>query len=778
MLRKIEFISYIILTSVTIQSCAFFNTFYHARKAYNNGIDVISKNSERIQPALNITDVPLNRFAVEPEVIPAEAKTFFDVAIEKSNKVVVLYPKSGWAEDATLLLGKAHYLRAYTNDWYDAKNRLEVFLTRYPESKKAAEAKLWYGRTLLKMGQIDEAEDQFRQIAEDADNSKIKAEALLELGDIEAENNNFTEAGGYYVKATLDADGRELKKAALYKSFYAYFQTHDFKKAIGYLNILIQMDLDYPERFDAAFMKARALKLAGEYKESIRILDGLIGNLHYKNYFLKAEFEIADILRLSGRNRDAVKQFEYVIETYNNPVFTGDAYYFLGLIYDRPVVSTADAFAADPELAKKYFYLVKTRYTNATYYPAASERFDYLTKMDFFRNSIRADETLLKVIENKINDTDFVVNIENYFPSTSDTMTQTVEGTDEKSTAKNTGIKPAIDTKKEIDGVKISNTELDEKIQNIQLELLEIAVQNDPDTLHIWRYKALELLAGDYILLADYFYFNLSNYDSAGKYYQYVIDHFKDTPYLEFALYGYARVQEKKQNPESRSYYQYAYNVFPEGRLSDIGRKVLGLKEQKYDSLDYCFTLAEENILHKENYEEAIRLYTQVALTDSAEYRLKALYALGILYEKKLDNKSKAFRLYNTLVLMEPNSVYAKKVKSKVDAYVLENRITLDSLKFWVDRDFIKIQLDQTFRDTVKTLDTPETLHMDSTQSRLPQEVRPDENEFSPLDSVGIRKRKDLEKIPLNELESNRQKKGKDKKGKDAVKLEEVFKDE
>lgn len=775
MFRKTRLVPYFILSALCIQSCAFFNTFYHARKAYNNGMDVISKNTERTQPPLNIADIPINRFVVEPDVVPTEAKTFFDVAIEKANKVVVLYPKSGWAEDATLLLGKAHYLRAYTNDWYDAKNRLEVFLTRYPDSKKAPEAKLWYGKTLLKMGLIDEADENFRQVAEMEDNSKAKTEAFIALGDIAAEDKDYTEAGAYYVKASESGDGRELRKSALYKSFYAYFQLKDFQKAVGYLNILTQMDLDYPEKFDVAFMKARALKMAGEYKESIRILDGLIGDLHYKNYFLKAEFEIADVLRLSGRNKEAVKQFGYVIETYNNPVFTGDAYYFLGLIHDRPVTAATEEFTADPELAKKYFYLVKTRYTNATYFAAASERFDYMIKMDYFKGVIRADEIMLQVIDSKMLDSGFVVNIENYFPSTSDTIIPPEERTDAEKIINVSGVKPAAAVKKDVESVKISNPELDEKIQKTQLELLETAVQNDPDTLRSWRIRALETLANDHVLLADYFYFNLSDLDSAGHYYQYVMDHFKETPALEFALYGYARVQQKKNRPDYRSLYQYAYNVFPDGRLSDIGRKVLGLKERLSDSVSVYFALAEDKVLREEDYVQAIRFYTLVALKDSAEYKLQALYAMGLLYEKKLDNKTEAFRLYNSLIFADPNSEYAKKVKSKVDTYAAENRITKDSLSFWINHDFVKIPVLQLTPDTVKLQNVPETPRIDSTRSRLPQEMKLDEDEFAPSDTSAVNKnRKKLKDKSLNDLDEKTK-----KKGKDAIKEEDaVIKDE
>jgi tetratricopeptide (TPR) repeat protein len=743
MLRKIKIMFFVILASVGFQSCAFFNTFYHARKAYNNGIDVIVRNKEQMQTAVSMDDVPLDRFSQDLVIIPQDAKTFFDAAIEKANKVVVLYPKSGWAEDATLLLGKAHYLRGYTNDWYDAKNRLEVFLTRYPNSNKIAEAKLWYGKTLLKLDQIDDAEIYFRQVAESENNQRIKTEALIELGDIVIEENDYLSASGYYAKAVETAVDKASRKSALYKSFYAYYRMNDFKKAIGNLNILIRMDLDRFEKFDVLFMKARSLKLAGQYKESVQILDELIGDFRYKSLFLKAEFEIADALRLGGRNEEAVKQFNYVIDTYSNAVFTGDCYYFLGLIYDYPVLMQNSFFKPDPELAKKYYYLVKTRYTNSTYYTAASERLEYLNKMDLFRGTIGADEIFLEVIGEKIHDSNFVVNIEHYYPSTIDTVLQSEDKiSDDKNRALIIDDKSKANAKKEVEAVKISNPDLDDKIQKIQLELLDIAQVKDPDTLRILQNKTLDRLANDYVVLADYFYFNLSDYDSADYYYQYVADRFESSPKLEFALYGHARVQQKKNQPNYKSLYQYAYNVFPDGRLSDIGRRVLNLKENLSDSAKIYFQLAEESFLYNKNFDQALQYYTQVAIRDTADNKLQALYAMGLLYEKKMDRPADAFRTYNTLVFANPNSDFAKKVKPKVEAYAAENHITKDSLVYWINRDFVKVTLIMANQDTMQTKDVPEVPVVDSARSRIPQEYKPLERELAPSDSTGIIKGK------------------------------------
>lgn len=724
-----------------LSGCAFFNTFYHARKAYNNAVDAIEHSAGQTPSPLIINDVPPDRFSQEFKTVPADAKQFLDVVIEKATKVVVLYPKSGWAEDATLLLGKAHYMRANTNDLYDAKNRLEVFMTRYPGSKKTDEAKLWYGKTLLKLNQIDDAENNFRQVVESAENSQTKSEALILLGDIAMDDEDFTAASEYYVKASEIAGDKKLKKPALYKAYYTHFHVNNYTKAIGYLNVLSNMDLDFNEKFDVFFMKARTMKLAGQYNEAIDVLDRFIGNQRYKNYFVKAEFEIADVLRLAGKNTKAVKQFNYVIETYKNQVFTGDSYYLMGLIYDTPVLARTEKFFADPELAKKYYFLVKTKYSNSTFAASASERFDYLTKMSILKGSIQADQVLLQAIENKIQDNNFVVSLESYFPSM-DSLPPPVPDLGDSTAGSSLFDKTKEEVISEIATVEISNTELTEKLEQVKMELLDIGQLKDQQTLLFKKDQTVDMLAADHVLLADYFYFNLSDYDSAGIYYQYVIDHFKSSPNLEFALYGQARVQQKKNHPEYRSFYEYAYNVFPNGRLADIGRKLLGLKEIISDSVTIYFQLAENHLLQKQNYTKALQYYTRVALKDSADRRLQALYAMGLLFEKKMDNPAEAFRTYNTLLFAGPNSEYAKKVKPKVDEYAKENGITKDSLLYWIHRDILKIVIMEEKKDTVKNEARPPAPVIDSTRSRIPQEFIRLDDDDAVSDSTQMNKSK------------------------------------
>ena len=753
MLKKQLFLS-LILAAPLLPGCAFFNTFYHARKSYNNAINIIEHSKEQVQPQISSSDISADRFSQEQKTVSTEAKQFLDVAIEKANKVVVLYPKSRWAEDATLLLGKAHYLRDYSNDLYDAKNRFEVFLARYPESKKIPEARVWYGKTLLKLNQVDDAETNIRLVSESVEISKYKTEALLLLGDIAVNEGDYASACEYYAKASSIAGEKSNKKSAFYKSFYAYFHVGNFKLAIGYLNVLTSMDLEPSEQFDAFFMKARAMKMAGQYNEAIRSLNSLLGNLRYKNYFVKAEFEIADVLRLAGKNKEAIQQFNYVIDTYNNPLFNGECYYFLGLIYDTPIVSEAETFVPDHELAKKYYYLVKTKYSNSINFLNASNRFDYLTKMDLFRRTIQYDELFLGVIDNKIKDSTLDINIEEYFPS-NDTAAVTSDGETISTTSK-----PGVNSKTEIASIKLTNEELEEKSQQIQAELLDIGGIANSDTLIFRKNVVMDMLAADYIRLADYFYFNLSNYDSAGRYYQFVIDHFTNSPMLEFALYENARIQQKRNDPNYKSFYERAYHAFPTGRLADIGKKVLNLEENESDSIQVYLEQAESHLLKEQDYEEALQCYVNVALRDSAERKLQALYAMGLIYEKRMDMAAKAFRSYTTLVFAGPNSDYAKKVRPKVDAYAKENSISPDSLVYWVDSNFFKVTRSKTRPDSIvlkspSKMTTSKDSLRDSTHSRLPQGFESFENTIVPLDTTVIddnkKKRRNKSEIKLHD---------------------------
>ena len=88
---------------VAASGCAYYTTFYLARKYYREG----ARAQER-----SLTDEP-----------SPEAATKYDLVIRQCTKLLTDYPKSKWVDDASYMLGAALYGK---RDYVAAIKRLEV----------------------------------------------------------------------------------------------------------------------------------------------------------------------------------------------------------------------------------------------------------------------------------------------------------------------------------------------------------------------------------------------------------------------------------------------------------------------------------------------------------------------------------------------------------------------------------------------------------------------------------------------------------------------------
>ena len=76
----------VLLTVLAGFSCAYYNTFYNARKSYDTAIELARQN---------------------PDNPVSSEEVFLDEAVAGAAKILTVYPESHWADDAQLLLGDA-----------------------------------------------------------------------------------------------------------------------------------------------------------------------------------------------------------------------------------------------------------------------------------------------------------------------------------------------------------------------------------------------------------------------------------------------------------------------------------------------------------------------------------------------------------------------------------------------------------------------------------------------------------------------------------------------
>lgn len=124
---------------------AYYNTFYNAQKAFNEGVR--SLKAQQAQPVDLTTYLTL----FGPPQRTANAASF-NKAIEKSAEVVRRHPQSKWADDALMLIGKSYY---YLGNYAGAAQKFREVIAL--GGTQALAARFWLARALVAARSYDEA---------------------------------------------------------------------------------------------------------------------------------------------------------------------------------------------------------------------------------------------------------------------------------------------------------------------------------------------------------------------------------------------------------------------------------------------------------------------------------------------------------------------------------------------------------------------------------------------------------------------------------------------
>lgn len=131
--------------------CAYYNTFYNARKKYGEALELFRQN-------------PDNPVAAE--------ETLLDDAIYGAGKVLANYPESRWVDDAQLLLGDAFLLKGQrtltgsgTSSYNDALMAYGAVLVMSGNQRVLDRARLGLGRAAMFLDRHSDAAASFREVS-------------------------------------------------------------------------------------------------------------------------------------------------------------------------------------------------------------------------------------------------------------------------------------------------------------------------------------------------------------------------------------------------------------------------------------------------------------------------------------------------------------------------------------------------------------------------------------------------------------------------------------
>lgn len=537
-----------------------------------------------------------------------------DKTIEKGSKILQLHPNSKYVDDTLLMLGECFF---YKLEYPQALRKFNELTSIFPKSDLVPAALLWKARTYIEQEDFASAETVLKELQNRKKNGDILYQAQYYLAEIYYRQEQYEPAARLFEPAAKKMSDKKLRTEAYLRWGECRFKLKQYHEAAKAYYQAGKQDVEIDIKFNAGLSFARALKADGTHDKALSKLNSMQKEFSNHKDLSWVRFEIADCKLRQGKTEEAEELFTAINTNDKRTEASAAAFFVLGDLYQR----TKHDYAK----AKEAFDKVRSENNRSEYADEAQRRAKAID--DFMK--IKSAISLLEMQQNSA--------------STPASEAQIAAVTERKT----------------------GNTRA--SIRRWPSKRLDIS--NDPAKLR-------KDLANHQINLAELYYYQFEQPDSAIYMYRTVIRDFGDTEAAPAAIYALAFLhspQDSTTVADHDSLLQILATKYANTRHGRDARKRLGLAdngEQQSVSASEKFRHAEDLLLAGRDPQEAIRLFQDLTQTQTdPEMASKSLFAIGWIYENKLADNAQAYEMYKRLLEQFPSSPYSNKVRKKVSAF-------------------------------------------------------------------------------------------------------------
>lgn len=655
--------------------CAYYNTFYNAKKFY--------KEAEKERKKREKTQV-VELSPEEEEQLRKSGRSGQDTrsrasqtemqnyqqSIERASRVLEYYPNSKWVDDALLLLGRCFY---YRRDYNKAMRKFDEIIQLYPNSEFIDEVRLLKAQTYIGLEDFDTAEEQLREISTDQNvKKKIREASKFELGGLYFQKQNYEMAAENYASTAKSAENKIFKAMSQYRLGDCLLRLKRYDEAPPIFRKAIKIAPNEDFKSQATFKLGEALRLDQEYDKAIKTFRNLLAKEFDEKRIPNIKLELANNLRLKGELDDAIKWYENIIEDHKRTDASARSYFALGEI--------EEFLNQDYKKAKENYDLVRSEFSSSLIAPDAKLRSDNIRTLLDLRKEIAilegreveedslASEKNAEPVEKERDDGPIDLSADGMwinYTGRDRPPPKTLRDLTEKDKQRQALLQAKVaQMLAEGDSTKIDSTLL----ISAPLDSTQLAKQKEQEEVD----KKLQL-SNKYLALAEVLLFSFEKPDSAIKYYQTVIDQQMDSSLVARALYSLAYVYRdtKLDTTKSDSILNEIINIYTKTQHAEGARKILGLElvSDKIDSAKILFKKAEKNFYDDNDLEKAFEIWDKIIKKyPQSIYAQKAAYSKAWHYENTLFQQENAIALYKTLVDSFPESPFVSQIKPKMAA--------------------------------------------------------------------------------------------------------------
>lgn len=534
--------------------CVYYNTFYYARKAFNEAES--ERKSDKRGGGIG------------------RAKGSYQRAIEKSDKVIEKYPGSGWYDDALFVNGVSRF---HIGDYTRAEKRLRELLAEFPESQYAKEARVYLAKTKLQLGDIAEAMTLFEKLFDESKQKEVKAEAAFALGEYYYENKIYEKSRNYF-QSLIDSLGDDEDR--IYAQSYiadGYFNRFQFREALTQYLKILDYNPDSKEKYRAVFRAGECMYFINDIEQGMEYFNQLADDPLYYDSLGQIKLKIAEGYELDGDLLLAEEVYHEIAVENPNTASGAVANYNLGLIYQFDY--------EDYQQAKKYYDKATNRKASDEIYQDALQRSTDIGKLEDYKKRHILDTSATRQEIDSVAATQYLLG-ELYLlqldkpDSAYQEFEYIIDNFPESYSAPKALIAMAQIRKQYHDDTLSYDSTL--------REVLKKYAHSDyaPEVIHLLGLAGTAADTGyplHYFRRAEDFAFDKGNFDSAKYYYNYVVDSFPHSNYNTLARYASIWITEQMASPgDSSLYFAYAdfADSFPNNEWAIDAEKKLTAHEK------------------------------------------------------------------------------------------------------------------------------------------------------------------------------------------------------
>ncbi|UCE23608.1 MAG: tetratricopeptide repeat protein [Candidatus Zixiibacteriota bacterium] len=546
MLRTSYRINLTVITALVLgllAGCVYYNTFFNAKKSFDEAER--TRRKSRLKGGRVKEDL-------------------YQIAIDKSLKVVENYPNSKYYDDALYVLGVSYF---YVRKYSASERRLRELLANYGDSKFADESELYLAKAKLELKNEEGAMELFEGIFGSDVKRSYKAEAAIALGNYHFREKNFERSRQYFL-AVRDSLGMEdEKKMAQRMIADSYFEGYNFRDALGAYIQMLGLSPDKDDEYHALYNAARSSFRLMRIESGLDYLRRLSDNEAYYD-----SLSVIKLLMGSGYEYDddlshAEDIYLEVLEQEQSKVVAGEAAYRLGLIHQFDY--------DDLPKAKEYYDRAVRLSRGSDFAKDALERSSDIGKVETYTQSARPGATASQEVIDAAARTQYQL-AELYWLNLNKPDSAMIEMQYVIDSFPTSTYAP----KAMIALSHMYSEHKDDRFTAYQImrDVPRLYPRSDyvPEALEALEFLGSKLdtgYAAVYLRRAEDFLVDEQNVDSARAYYQYIVDSFPDSRHYTQAQFSLIWLTEMYESTGDSSVY-HAYSAFAEANPKSEWAKV------------------------------------------------------------------------------------------------------------------------------------------------------------------------------------------------------------